>query len=183
MDRQVSYDQKRCRLLRRGRLFHYVPFVRAVFIAGSMAIGNARENSDFDVIVVVSPGRLYTARFFSLALFKIFGWRSKLARPKDGFCLNYFRTDGDFSDDLADFDNQYARVMYDNLAPLEIGGFCPWENFLEGSFGRWLEQQLKVWQIKKIKNHLRRFPPAANARIIYDDRKVQLCFFIKDNLS
>jgi predicted nucleotidyltransferase len=46
-------------------------------VAGSLATGNIQENSDFDVIVGVKRGRIFTARFFGVALFGLLGWRRK----------------------------------------------------------------------------------------------------------
>ena len=44
------------------QLFQYVPF-DFVFAAGSMAMGTVRQDSDFDVLVGVRHGRIFTARF------------------------------------------------------------------------------------------------------------------------
>ncbi|MEK7115098.1 MAG: hypothetical protein AAB847_01950, partial [Patescibacteria group bacterium] len=77
MNREILYDQKWFKLLQRSFLFQYFPFVDFVLAAGSMALGDVNENSDFDVIVAAKNGRLYTARFFCLAIYKLVGWRRK----------------------------------------------------------------------------------------------------------
>jgi len=59
----------------RVRLFRHVPFVEFVLLAGSMATGKVHEKSDFDVIIGVREGRVFSAWFFSAFLFQLLGWR------------------------------------------------------------------------------------------------------------
>lgn len=95
--RQVLYDKKWKKFLRRARLFRYIPFVEFAVGAGSLAVGNIDKNSDFDVIVGASNNRIFSARFFATVLFGIFGWRrSRLDHrdmAKDKICLNHFITE------------------------------------------------------------------------------------------
>ena len=67
-------------------LFRLIPFVDFILVAGSMAMGNPCEDSDFDVIVGVRRGRIFSAvlllvcfRFIRLAPEKVLrGVRARL---------------------------------------------------------------------------------------------------------
>ncbi len=117
---QVLYDKKWLVFLRRARLFRFVPFVEFVLAAGSMATGNANENSDFDVIVAVREGRIFTTRFFAVLLFGLFGWRrariAHVGTARDKICLNHFITRPSFR--LAPPHTDSWRALYSALIPL-----------------------------------------------------------------
>src|SRR3989338_9483980 len=72
---QVLYDKKWIKFLKRTWLFRHIPFVEFAVAAGSLATGNVNPDSDFDVIIGARAGRIFTARFFSVLGFGIFGWR------------------------------------------------------------------------------------------------------------
>src|SRR3989338_5492120 len=46
------------KLLRAGRFLMYTPFVRSLDLLGSVAQGNAGENSDIDIAIGVKSGRI-----------------------------------------------------------------------------------------------------------------------------
>jgi len=119
-EQDVLYDKKWKIFLRRTRLFRHLPFVDFVFAAGSMALGNINKNSDFDVIVGVREGRIYTARFFSVLAFgALRARRKKLTHhehAKDKICLNHFVTAK--SACLSPPHNIYWQELYQNIVPL-----------------------------------------------------------------
>ncbi|MCR4260823.1 MAG: hypothetical protein NUV96_00545, partial [Candidatus Colwellbacteria bacterium] len=91
------YSRKWEKFLRRVKLFRFVPFVEFVLAAGSLATGRIHEASDFDVIVGARHGRIFTTRFFTVIVFKIFGYHRRGIDHKesasDKICLNHFVTD------------------------------------------------------------------------------------------
>ena len=182
MDRVVLYDQKRLKLLQRAWLFNWVPFVKKVYIAGSMALGNVHENSDFDVIVVAEPGRLYTARSSCLLLFGLMGWRRTLEHPKDGFCFNTFTTKSTETTSsvevIKDSGSQlYCSLLSQEMVELDINPLKSLR-LVNVVFG-YLEPILKRWQTLRIERFLKKFPPHTNSRIIYNDERVELCLNLK----
>jgi hypothetical protein len=64
------------------------PFVRAVFITGSLSKNSSDKISDIDYMVVTSKGRLWIARTLLILFKKIF-----LFNSYKYFCLNYFITE------------------------------------------------------------------------------------------
>ena len=117
---QVLHDKKWITFLRRTWLFRYIPFVEFVLAAGSMATGNVNPDSDFDVIIGVRSGRIFTARFFSVITFGMFGWRrTRLSHKElaaDKVCLNHFVTQKSYR--LSPPHNVYWKNLYSNLVPL-----------------------------------------------------------------
>ncbi|MDO8367098.1 MAG: hypothetical protein Q7T20_09890 [Saprospiraceae bacterium] len=61
------------------------PFVRAVFVSGSLSKHCMRPESDIDYFVVTEPGRLWLARTVLVLFKKIF-----LLNSHKYFCINYF---------------------------------------------------------------------------------------------
>ncbi|MEZ4788612.1 MAG: hypothetical protein R2811_01205 [Flavobacteriales bacterium] len=61
------------------------PFVRAVFISGSLSKGVLAADGDIDFFVVTTPGRLWVARTLLMLYKKIF-----LLNSRRDFCVNYF---------------------------------------------------------------------------------------------
>ncbi len=117
---QVLCDKKWHKLNRRTWVFRFIPFVEFVFGSGSLAIGNVDAESDFDVLVGVRSGRIFTARFFCALAFGIFGWRRGKgqgnAQAADKICLNHFVTPESYQLRLAP--NAYWRLLYQSLVPV-----------------------------------------------------------------
>ena len=56
------------RALRYGRMLGNLPYIRMVALTGSLSVMNISEHQDFDYMLVIAPGRVWTARAFALAL-------------------------------------------------------------------------------------------------------------------
>jgi len=61
------------------------PYVRAVFISGSLSKNVMKPDSDIDFFIITEPGRLWVCRLF-LSFFKIVF----LGNSYRNFCINYF---------------------------------------------------------------------------------------------
>lgn len=114
------HEQKWQKFLERVWPFKFIPFVDFVLAAGSFATGNMNENSDFDVIVGVRQGRIFTARFFCWLTFGMFGWRRKgtdhKKSAKDKICFNHFVTLTAYR--LSPPYNEYWKNLYQSLVPV-----------------------------------------------------------------
>lgn len=69
------------------------PFVRAIFLTGSMARGEAKEKSDIDFFVIIKKDRLYTGRFFVTGLVYLTGLRRYDNKIAGRICLNCYQTE------------------------------------------------------------------------------------------
>jgi hypothetical protein len=72
-----------------------VPFVRMIGVTGSLALNNTKQDSDFDFLLVVRGGRIWTARLLLLLLTQLLGKRRKYWNDKapDKACLNHYLAD------------------------------------------------------------------------------------------
>jgi hypothetical protein len=70
---------------RMSKVIYWFPFVRAVFISGSLSKGSVPEDADVDYFIVTKKNRLWIARTL-LVMFK----RAFLLGSKKYFCVNYF---------------------------------------------------------------------------------------------
>lgn len=61
------------------------PFVRAVFISGSLSKNFMKPDSDIDFFIIVEPGKLWLCRALLTLYKKVF-----LLNSRKNFCLNYF---------------------------------------------------------------------------------------------
>jgi hypothetical protein len=68
-----------------SRLISGFPFVRAVWISGSLSKGYLGPNDDIDYFIVTKPGRLWLTRTLLTLFKKIF-----LLNSYKNFCINYF---------------------------------------------------------------------------------------------
>src|SRR3989338_11530370 len=111
------YNQKLQKFLGKVWPFKLIPFVDFVLAAVSLATGNINEDSDFDVIVGVRQGRIFTVRFFCWLVFGIFGWWAKHPnKSKDRLCFNHFVTPAAYR--LSPPHNEYWRNLYQKLVPV-----------------------------------------------------------------
>lgn len=67
------------------RLMTYFPYVRGVFISGSLSKNVMPLDGDIDYFIVTKPKRLWVARTFLILFKKVF-----LFNSKKHFCVNYF---------------------------------------------------------------------------------------------
>ncbi len=111
-------DLKWKKLLRLAKWFRFAPFIEFVIASGSMAIGNVRASSDFDVLVGVRSGRIFTARYFLNFIFGLLGKRrldDATDSSPDRFCFNHLITEVTFARGAPD---TYDQLLYRNMVPL-----------------------------------------------------------------
>jgi hypothetical protein len=74
-------------------LLKAVPFVKMVAVCNTLAINNTDKDSDIDIFVVASPGRLFMARTITTMLFAALGVRRHGKKIAGRFCLSFFVTE------------------------------------------------------------------------------------------
>ena len=85
-------EKKKGILLRYLKFFRISPFIRAIFISGSLTLGRVEDDSDLDVFVLTAPGRIWTARFLLstiLSLFRIRRTKFESVAPNK-ICLSHY---------------------------------------------------------------------------------------------
>lgn len=68
-----------------SKIISFFPFVRAVFLSGSISKGFMDEKADIDYFIITKKHRLWLARFLLVLFKKIF-----LLNSYKFFCINYF---------------------------------------------------------------------------------------------
>lgn len=75
------------------RCLRFVPFIRMAAITGRLAMKNAEEKSDLDLLIVIKKDKLFTGRFLVTALVHLMGQRRYAEKITNRICLNHFITD------------------------------------------------------------------------------------------
>jgi len=152
--KRIAYEkiaaQKWKKLLRLAYWFQAVPYIRAMFVSGSMAMHNTDDQSDFDVLTIVKNGRLYTARIFLSLMASMFGARRKrfdLVAPNK-FCFNHYLTDQQLR---IEHESLYNAQTYVNLRPIYTRGTAFDDFYRENP---WLNQY--VYHFKPLQGYVRR---------------------------
>lgn len=162
------------------KFLKYIPFVRSVALAGSQAMGQQKESSDIDLLIITCPKFMWLTRTLVTIYFQAIGKRRHGKNIANRFCLNHYVVDGKVINQLRNF---YTAHEYLKLRPLifpynvwQFQGKNKWLNqffpnfilsepehdrqssaqrYLEilllGRFGSWLEIKLKNWQLPKIR--------------------------------
>jgi len=73
-------------------ILRFVPFVRMIGVTGRLAMKNAQEKSDWDLLVVLKYGKIWTGRTLVTLATHFLGKRRYGHKIKDRVCLNHFIT-------------------------------------------------------------------------------------------
>ncbi len=94
LNREKISAQKWRLCLHRAYWFQAAPWIRGMFVSGSLALGTVSVESDFDILVIVEPGRLYLARLLLSGIASLISARRtrfETVAP-DKFCFNHYLT-------------------------------------------------------------------------------------------
>lgn len=118
LERNKISEKKIKIALRVVRWLRFVPFARMIAITGRLAMKNAEERSDLDLLVVIKKGQLFTGRFLVTALVHLLGQRRHGEKIKNRICLNHFLADGS----IAEVQSLFSANEYSFLLPV-FGSF------------------------------------------------------------
>lgn len=93
--REEISERKWERAHKLARILRVIPWVRAVFLTGTLAAGNAGKNADLDFLVVTRENRVWLVRLISYTLFTLLGVKRRRDEKEapDRVCLNMFLAD------------------------------------------------------------------------------------------
>lgn len=89
---RISINKLR-RLRHFARMMRYMPFVRAILVTGRLAMQQADQESDLDVLVILRGEHIWMGRATITALLQVLGVRKHGSKHRDHVCLNYYITD------------------------------------------------------------------------------------------
>ncbi|MBU2632775.1 nucleotidyltransferase domain-containing protein [Patescibacteria group bacterium] len=156
--KEIQSEEKLAENIKIIKLLQYIPFIQFVGISGSLAVKNAEENDDIDLFIITDRN-IWTARFFAILLFKVFGkHRSKNSKKiKNKFCLNMF---------ISDIKLEFSKEKRNLYIAREIAQIMP--VFNKGSvFERFLKQN----------NWIRDFLPNLQNGTEQANKKKSIIFF------
>jgi len=116
--RQKSSLLKIKNLIKWAHLIRFLPFVRGIFLAGTLAFQNSSQDSDWDVLVVFKKDRIWLGRLILTVVLFITGQKRTKFKIKNRFCLNHFLTDNNL---IPQERNEYTACEYGFILPV-LGG-------------------------------------------------------------
>lgn len=93
LERHVGNERKWRRAVLVARLLRFVPFVELVGVVNTLALDNARPESDIDVFIVSRRGRLWLTRLLATAVVHALGIRRHGTLVTDRACLSFYVSD------------------------------------------------------------------------------------------
>ena len=128
----------------------YVPFVRMVCVTGALAMKQAHSKSDWDLLIAIKEGRIWTGRTLVTVATQLFGRRRYGKNVSDRICLNYFISENRleimtkdlfsaneymFMFPLSGWDNfkhfQLRNIWISSMKPAYFPGILPSRHLLE----------------------------------------------------
>lgn len=90
--REMISEEKFSNALKFAKMLRPIPWVKAVFLTGALAAGNAKEEDDLDLLVITSRNRVWLSRFLAAILFKLLGVKRSpgIEKSPNAICLNMF---------------------------------------------------------------------------------------------
>jgi hypothetical protein len=88
--KRTQADILRKKVLHYVWLFRWVPFVRGVAVCNYLSLGAVDEDSDIDLLVITTPGRIFLARVFLTIYMQLLGVRRHGRKVVGRFCLSFY---------------------------------------------------------------------------------------------
>jgi len=141
LDVRLNNLKRNARLLRvskkMGWIIRKFPFVKGVYISGSLSKLGANENADIDYFIITKNNRAWSTRLFLTAFKRIF-----LLNNKRYFCINFFLDESHLE---LNKKNIYTAVESASLIPLHnkglLGKFYEKNPFIRDYFPNFIPQK------------------------------------------
>jgi len=129
LQRQAQLQRAR----RLGRLLGLLPFVQALVVINSVAMGNVRASSDIDLLVVTTPGRIFIAKATLQRCLN----RAQLLQTEtvsaNRFSLGMFMTTRGVPIERDIMRQNEPHLIYWLLTAVPVYGAKSWAEILQGS--------------------------------------------------
>ena len=147
INRQKLSDEKWKKARKIINWMQVIPLIKLVAMSGSLAMNNAKEESDIDLLIVVKNKRIWTARFLVTLFFQIIGKRRHGSKTKNRFCLNHYITDQSLK---INFPSLYNAQTYAHLVLLLEIEKDLYYKFQQGN--SWIDDYLAFYNLQKMDN-------------------------------
>mgnify|MGYP001239068387 CR=1 FL=1 len=159
-------------LLKVAKILRFVPYVRMIAITGRMAMKNAEEKSDLDVLIVIEEGKIFTGRILVTLAVHLMGKRRYKGKIANRVCLNYFITTNSLEITMKDM---FSSSEYYFISPLF--GRETFRKFQEKN--RWISEYKVNYQESSADNLKTLGDTFLSAKIRYIGEKILAFNFIE----
>jgi len=147
IERQKVSDELWKRAKKYTKYLQVIPFIKMILVSGSLAMSNARKESDIDLLIVAKHKRIWTVRFLITLFFQLIGKRRHGKKTVGKFCLNHYITDKSLK---INFPSLYNAQIYSHMIAVfeneqNIYNRFQFEN-------RWITDYLYFYDLQKIDN-------------------------------
>lgn len=143
-------SQKKWRKAKRISWFlQKVPYIRMIAVCNSLAINNAKEESDIDIFIISKKNRLWIVRFLVTKFLKFFGQLQQRNNKKDLICPSFYVTEEKLSlrNLIRNSDDFYLYYWISQLKP--VFGRKIYKNFIKDN--DWVKEKLINMRESKFK--------------------------------
>jgi predicted nucleotidyltransferase len=158
-----SYSKKHWKVARlMTHLIKRFPFVRAVFITGSLSKNSSSKASDIDFMIVTQKNRLWVARTMLMTFKKLF-----LFNKYKYFCINYSITE-----DHLEIEDKNIYTAIEVITSKATYNSVMLKDFINSNL--WLKSFMPNYSYEGSSLHITDFK--TNNRKSYFQRLIELCF-------
>ena len=147
IDHQKISDEKWKKAGKIIKWLQIIPYIKIVAVSGSLAMYNARKDSDIDLLIIARHKRIWTVRFLTSLFFQVISKRRHGVKTADRFCLNHFITDQSLK---IDFPSLYNAQTYAHLVVILENEKRIYNRFQQAN--NWIWDYLAFYDYQKIGN-------------------------------
>ncbi|MCK5080598.1 MAG: hypothetical protein KAQ63_00400 [Candidatus Moranbacteria bacterium] len=118
-NQRIIYQKNSLRKIRKLRkwvnIVKYLPFIRGIFITGTLALQTSSKKSDWDVLIIMKKNRIWLGRLILTAVLLVIGQKRTKNKIEDRFCLNHYLTEGYL---IPESRNEYTACEFGFVAPV-----------------------------------------------------------------
>lgn len=137
-----------------AKVFTLVPYVRGVFLTGTLSMKNTKQDSDWDILMVLAKGRIWLGRLFLGGILQLIGKRRHGGKVKERFCLNHYITDNGL---ILEEQNEFSANFVSTSMPI-LGGaiykkFLQMNEFwIQGIKPNYLKEEISENDVESLEN-------------------------------
>lgn len=131
-----------------AKLSRGIPYLRGLFLTGTLAMKRGDSGSDWDVLVVLAKNRIWLGRLIFTMWLEIVGKRRRGNKIENRFCLNQFVVD-----DKLKFKEKNEFFSNELLMSRELLGMVKLQKDILQKNKHWIQMFKPNFQLRQIKNN------------------------------
>ena len=142
-DRVDSSKKKLAILDKFGKLLRLCPLINTIVLTGSLALDNAKESDDIDLMLITAPGTMFLCRLYAFTLAKLVGLarRRSVEIQPDAVCINIWLDSCDLVVPIQKVSVYSAREIVNARVIMDKNSM--FEGFIHEN--RWIYEKLPNW--------------------------------------